>query len=174
MSQKCIIQYCPGISKSYEGIAVLAVIYVLFVYILFVYIYTYHNWIHPSIYHKVNCQWGDWIIGDCSQTCGEGTRTNTRAPKLVAEHGGEECNGPSSIAESCQLQNCTGTNARLIHLVTYKLIIIIMSRDCLLKRILYTYRKWYLGTLEWVGAMSCELRWRRSKKEKILHLSRSG
>ena len=62
--------------------------------------------------HKVNCEWGDWIIGDCSQTCGEGTRTNTRAPKIVAEHGGEGCTGPRSITESCQLQNCAGKSTR--------------------------------------------------------------
>ena len=62
--------------------------------------------------HKVNCEWGDWIIGDCSQTCGEGTRTNTRVPEIVAEHGGEECSGPSSIVESCQMQNCPGINTR--------------------------------------------------------------
>ena len=93
------------------------------VYILSLYIYTYHNEIHPSIDHIVNCEWGDWIIGDCSQTCGEGTRINTREPKIVAEHGGVECIGPSSIAESCQLQTCAGTNtwlsAMLIPLIIY-------------------------------------------------------
>ena len=104
-SQECISKYCPGILELYEGTDVLALIYILSLYI-----YTYHNEIHPSIDHIVNCEWGDWIIGDCSQTCGEGTRINTREPKIVAEHGGVECIGPSSIAESCQLQTCAGTN----------------------------------------------------------------
>ena len=119
-SQECITKYCPGILKLYEGKDVLALILILYISYFSISILTTIEYIHLSII-KVNCQWGDWIIGDCSQTCGEGTRTNTRAPEILAEHGGEECNGPSSIAESCQLQNCTGTNTRLIHLVTYKL-----------------------------------------------------
>ena len=56
--------------------------------------------------HEVPCEWGDWIVGDCSQSCGGGTRTRTRAVKVSAQHGGEECNGPTSIDESCNVQNC--------------------------------------------------------------------
>ena len=58
--------------------------------------------------HEVPCEWGDWIVGDCSQSCGGGTRTRTREVKVSAQYGGEECNGPTSIDESCNLQNCQG------------------------------------------------------------------
>ena len=58
--------------------------------------------------HKVNCEWGDWIIGDCSQTCGGGNRTDVRTEKNSATHGGEQCTGPTSITESCNVQECPG------------------------------------------------------------------
>ena len=57
---------------------------------------------------KVHCEWNDWIIGDCSETCGGGSRTNTRTQKVSAEHGGDECNGPTSVDESCNVQECPG------------------------------------------------------------------
>ena len=63
------------------------------------------------IYDKVNCEWGDWNIGDCSKTCGEGTRTNTRVPDILAEHGGVECDGEASIEEECNIQNCPSTSS---------------------------------------------------------------
>ena len=58
--------------------------------------------------HEVNCEWNDWTIGDCSLTCGGGTRTKTRVPKVLAEHGGEACKGPTTTEERCNEQNCTG------------------------------------------------------------------
>ena len=60
------------------------------------------------IYHPVNCEWGDWIIGDCSKTCGVGTRYKTRTPKVSAEHGGKECNGSTSAKEDCNFKTCPG------------------------------------------------------------------
>ena len=57
---------------------------------------------------SVDCQWNDWTIGTCSATCGDGTRTNTRTEKVFAAYGGEECNGPASIQESCNIQVCPG------------------------------------------------------------------
>ena len=35
-------------------------------------------------------------------------RTNTRTEKVAAAYGGEECNGPASIQESCNIQVCPG------------------------------------------------------------------
>ena len=58
----------------------------------------------------VNCVWDQWIIGDCSVTCGEGTRTNTRIPKVAAQFGGDECDGTSSSTEKCKDQECPGKN----------------------------------------------------------------
>ena len=57
-------------------------------------------------FHSVHCEWDDWIIGECSRTCAGGWRIKTRTAKIVAEHGGEECTGSSSVEESCNLQNC--------------------------------------------------------------------
>ena len=57
---------------------------------------------------SVDCQWNDWTIGTCSATCGDGTRTNTRTEKVFAAYGGEECNGPASIQEGCNIQVCPG------------------------------------------------------------------
>merc|ERR1711936_783254 len=38
----------------------------------------------------VHCIWDEWILGECSTTCGAGTRTNTRV-KLVEESNGGTC-----------------------------------------------------------------------------------
>ena len=54
----------------------------------------------------IHCDWNDWVIGECSESCGGGTRTNARTEKTPAEHGGEECKGPASIDESCNVQEC--------------------------------------------------------------------
>ena len=54
----------------------------------------------------IHCEWNDWIIGDCTETCGGGSRTNTRTQKVSAAHGGEECKGATSIDESCNVQEC--------------------------------------------------------------------
>ena len=63
--------------------------------------------------HKVHCQWGDWIFGECSQSCGGGSRTRTRTQKVLAQNGGEECTGPASMDESCNVQNCQGIKIHL-------------------------------------------------------------
>ena len=63
-----------------------------------------------STYNAVDCQWNDWTVGTCSATCGDGMRTNTRTEKVSAAYGGEECNGPASIQENCNIQVCPGMN----------------------------------------------------------------
>ena len=56
----------------------------------------------------VHCEWNDWMLGECSLTCGGGMLTKTRKEKVTALHGGEECPGPSTIEESCNVQECPG------------------------------------------------------------------
>ena len=56
----------------------------------------------------LDCKWDEWNIGECSEECGGGIRTNTRKPKVEAEHGGEDCSGSPSITESCNVQECPG------------------------------------------------------------------
>jgi hypothetical protein len=51
---------------------------------------------------SVDCIWGDWEIGRCSQTCGEGTRVDVRYPKRQAANGGQECEGPYNRIEKCE------------------------------------------------------------------------
>ena len=41
-------------------------------------------------------------------------RTNTRTEKVAAAYGGEECNGPASIQESCNIQMCPGMKTLLM------------------------------------------------------------
>ena len=60
------------------------------------------------IFHLVHCEWNDFVIGECDKECGGGMRTNTRTEKQGAQHGGEECPGPASIEESCNVQECPG------------------------------------------------------------------
>ena len=56
----------------------------------------------------VDCEWHDWTNGTCSKSCGGGARTNTRTEKVSAAHGGELCEGSTSIEESCNVQKCPG------------------------------------------------------------------
>ena len=58
----------------------------------------------------VHCVWNDWTMGDCSVTCGEGTRTNTRTQNETAQFGGDECDGSTSAIENCKEQECPGRN----------------------------------------------------------------
>ena len=64
----------------------------------------------------VNCKWNEWEIGDCSKTCGVGTRTNTRTKKVEEKNGGL-CEGESTLSESCNLQNCPGNIHVLLSLL---------------------------------------------------------
>ena len=52
-----------------------------------------------------NCVWGAWQNGDCSVTCGDGTRTNTRS-KTVVENNLGGCTGAATEQESCNDQSC--------------------------------------------------------------------
>merc|ERR1719400_2172731 len=53
----------------------------------------------------VHCVWDDWVLGECSATCGAGTRTNTRV-KLVEEANGGTCDGQPNEIEECQAGEC--------------------------------------------------------------------
>ena len=55
----------------------------------------------------VNCEWTDWQIGQCSVTCGGGTRRNTRSKKVEEKNGGM-CTGDLTAQEDCNDQSCPG------------------------------------------------------------------
>ena len=67
------------------------------------------------VHDAVHCVWNDWVIGDCSVTCGEGVRTNTRTQKEAAQFGGDECEGLASSTESCYDQDCPGIEPIFSH-----------------------------------------------------------
>lgn len=54
-----------------------------------------------------NCQWGAWSIGDCSKSCGGGTRAKYRR-KVEHEANGGTCHGVWDIEEDCNTQKCPG------------------------------------------------------------------
>ena len=72
------------------------------------YIYTIHS--HKIICINdisVDCEWGDWVEGDCSATCGTGQQNNTRT-KLVEEAHGGGCTGGYTNVTSCIVVECPG------------------------------------------------------------------
>ena len=67
-------------------------------------------------YYLVDCEWDDWQIGECDEPCGGGFRTNQRAPRVDAQHGGDECTGASTVVESCNIHECPGKrNKKYLH-----------------------------------------------------------
>ena len=52
-----------------------------------------------------NCEWNEWRIGECSHSCGEGTRINIRTKKVQESPNGS-CEGDSEIQEPCHIQDC--------------------------------------------------------------------
>lgn len=59
---------------------------------------------------KVHCEWSEWGIGECSVTCGDGSRTNTRKEQTKAKNGGDTCDGDTSKVEPCKDEECPGYN----------------------------------------------------------------
>ena len=62
----------------------------------------------PGYVHIVHCDWNEWVIGTCSKSCGGGIRIDTRTESVSAKHGGDKCEGPSSMEVSCNDQECPG------------------------------------------------------------------
>ncbi len=53
----------------------------------------------------VDCKWSDWEIGECSHSCGGGTRTNSRS-KIVEEANGGKCPGGEFDDPTIMTENC--------------------------------------------------------------------
>ena len=53
----------------------------------------------------IDCEWNDWQIGECSKTCGGGSRSKTRTKKIEESNGGV-CKGDATIQEDCKTQDC--------------------------------------------------------------------
>ena len=55
-------------------------------------------------------------------------RTNTRTEKVSAEHGGEECPGPASVDESCNVHECPGYKINAQYLTMIECFLNLMIR----------------------------------------------
>ena len=64
----------------------------------------------------IDCVWGEWVAGQCSTTCGIGSRVSARE-KLVEEANGGNCSGRSTKTEECTVQECPGTDLRYLRQV---------------------------------------------------------
>ena len=68
------------------------------------YYYNLMNDINHSTF-AVHCEWNHWVYGECSDSCGTGTRTNTRNKSVIEANGGT-CTGPATEIEECNLDPC--------------------------------------------------------------------
>ena len=55
----------------------------------------------------VDCEWRNWEYGECSKTCGGGSRTNTRSKRIEETFGGV-CIGEAIEVEECNTEKCPG------------------------------------------------------------------
>ena len=57
------------------------------------------------IVKKVNCEWNEWVQGQCSTTCGPGESVRVRTKSVTESHGGT-CSGETTDTELCNEQDC--------------------------------------------------------------------
>ena len=157
-NEKCKDQECPG--KNMQNSSQLMTVYLW-----------YYTWWRERtllfwlfIYYTVHCLWGDWKIGECSVTCGEGTRNSTRAHKVAAQFGGDECDGSTYAIENCKEKECPGRIAQN----NSQLIVICLQRRVLLCYWVFSSNHQFCSSLcmEWLdnGRLLCDMR-RRNKDE---------
>ena len=51
------------------------------------------------------CVWNDWELGECSATCGGGTRDDARTKKTEAKYGGS-CSKVCERTKPCNTDKC--------------------------------------------------------------------
>ena len=96
--EKCNFQECPGQKKRLFCFT-FKLIFCLFCGCLAIF---------KQLLSIVNCEWTDWVISECSKTCGGGKRTKARDTKIKASHNGKECSGLAIVDEDCNMQFCPG------------------------------------------------------------------
>ena len=57
---------------------------------------------------SVDCEWGSWMLGECSKSCGGGIRNRSRIKIMEDLFGGKPCVGEKNVEEDCNLQVCPG------------------------------------------------------------------
>ena len=70
------------------------------------------------MYFLVDCTWGNWTIGECSETCGDGVHTDRRSKTQGELYGGTPCDGQSTNNTKCKLRDCPSTYIILNRLQT--------------------------------------------------------
>ena len=68
----------------------------------------------------IHCMWGEWELGECSEECGDGQRTDTRV-KLVEEQYRGTCSGQPSRIETCKIKECPG-------ILIFELVLVYLAR----------------------------------------------
>ena len=59
-----------------------------------------------NYYILVDCTWNDWELGECSVTCGGGTRVDTRTVATEEMYGGT-CDPEGDLkVEHCNTDDC--------------------------------------------------------------------
>ena len=71
-----------------------------------------------TFYIVIHCVWDHWEIGECSKTCGTGTRTNIRT-KLIEEQNGGTCSGEPAEFEACNTMDCPSGKRIYIYIYIY-------------------------------------------------------
>ena len=56
----------------------------------------------------VDCEWGNWTIGTCSEKCGGGIQTDTRKKTQVELYDGTPCDGEATRNTTCNANPCPG------------------------------------------------------------------
>ena len=99
VEESCNTQECPGEVKMLF----------LIISLILILCCTSLNEIYSStlLFCEVDCEWGEWELGDCSKSCGGGIRLNYRE-KTVHEMFGGKCEGYPTFEEHCSPQNCPG------------------------------------------------------------------
>ena len=56
----------------------------------------------------VDCEWGNWTIGECPVTCGGGIQIDTREKTQEELFGGVPCAGEATAEIECNNDPCPG------------------------------------------------------------------
>ena len=76
-----------------------------------------------STLDPIDCEWGEWIAGQCSKSCNTGIRNSTRT-KTVNEMYNGQCVGNDTFQEDCNIQECPGNSFEIhFHEISMKLIL---------------------------------------------------
>ena len=71
---------------------------------------------------SVDCVWTEFDYTECSNPCGPGTREGNRSILIPAQHGGQECTGPTEVTEDCNSEPEAGRSPSLKKLNTITII----------------------------------------------------